>query len=255
MGLHDLIGAGRSHWFEISVVIQIALLVHAIKTGRPYWWIWIILCFPFLGSAAYALVELAPDLRRPSLKSLAWRLKPPGRRIALLREVIEQSDTFANRVALAEEFYRQKKFQDAVAAYEASLCGLYQDDPYALLDLAQCCFDLGQYERVRVLLEKIDVSQARELTSRRTLLEAKTCDALDLKVQALELYASAIPKYLGEEARYRQAVLLHKMGQKDQAAVVFEDILKKYRTSGSHWRKEQKTWYRSAKAKLKEIVR
>ena len=47
----------------LSVLLQIILVVHAIKTGRPYWWIWLILFFPFVGSGAYLLIEVAPDFR------------------------------------------------------------------------------------------------------------------------------------------------------------------------------------------------
>lgn len=52
-----LIGAG-------TVVLQVALAVHAVRTGRPFIWVFVILLFPLLGSLIYIIAELIPDWER-----------------------------------------------------------------------------------------------------------------------------------------------------------------------------------------------
>ena len=237
----------------LSVLLQIILVVHAIKTGRPYWWIWLILFFPFVGSGAYLLIEVAPDFRGFSLHHLQWQLKTPGQRIALLKETLEESDTFANRTALAEEYYRQKQYDEAAQLLKASLAGPYQDDAYALMDLAECYFASGKYIAAKEVLGRVDVTQVWELENRKTLLEARTLEALGSKRPAGELYQSIYESYPGEEPRYRYAVLLSELGKKDQARALLDGLLKKYRQAGPRWRKDQKVWHRLAKAKLKTL--
>ena len=44
----------------ISAILQVALIVHVIKTDRPYYWIFIIM-MPGIGALAYIIVELMPE--------------------------------------------------------------------------------------------------------------------------------------------------------------------------------------------------
>ena len=53
----------------LAVVVQIVCLVHVFKTGRPYWWFWVILLGSVVGCTVYFIVEILPDLRRsPTVK-------------------------------------------------------------------------------------------------------------------------------------------------------------------------------------------
>ena len=47
-----------------TIVLQIALAVHAVRTGRPFIWVFLILIFPLMGSLIYIIVELIPELER-----------------------------------------------------------------------------------------------------------------------------------------------------------------------------------------------
>ena len=46
----------------LSIAIQAGLIVHVIKTGRNMLWIWAIALLPLVGSIAYTVVEVLPDL-------------------------------------------------------------------------------------------------------------------------------------------------------------------------------------------------
>lgn len=47
-----------------TVILQIVLAVHAVRTRRPFIWIFIILIFPLMGSAIYIIAELIPEWDR-----------------------------------------------------------------------------------------------------------------------------------------------------------------------------------------------
>ena len=42
--------------------MQVALVVHIIKTGRDTKWVWIVVMLPLAGSIAYLLLEVLPDV-------------------------------------------------------------------------------------------------------------------------------------------------------------------------------------------------
>ena len=48
--------------FLISIVIQVLLIIHCIRTGRNSLWIWAIALLPLAGPIAYVLIELLPSL-------------------------------------------------------------------------------------------------------------------------------------------------------------------------------------------------
>src|SRR6204780_687543 len=65
--------------FIISLVIQVVLIIHCIRSGRNTLWIWAIALLPLAGPVAYVLVEVLPALFR----SRGTRLAVRGMRKAL----------------------------------------------------------------------------------------------------------------------------------------------------------------------------
>ena len=47
-----------------TIILQIVLAVHAVRTGRPFIWVFLILIFPLMGSAIYIIAELIPEWER-----------------------------------------------------------------------------------------------------------------------------------------------------------------------------------------------
>ena len=47
----------------IVVLIQFCFAFHVLKTGRPYWWIFIIMGFPVMGCIIYYFIEVFPGSR------------------------------------------------------------------------------------------------------------------------------------------------------------------------------------------------
>lgn len=47
-----------------SIILQIILAVHVVRTRRPFIWIFVILIFPLVGSLVYIIAELIPEWER-----------------------------------------------------------------------------------------------------------------------------------------------------------------------------------------------
>jgi hypothetical protein len=47
-----------------TIVLQIVLAVHAVRTRRPFIWVFLILIFPLMGSLIYVIAELIPEWER-----------------------------------------------------------------------------------------------------------------------------------------------------------------------------------------------
>jgi hypothetical protein len=50
-----------------TILLQIVLAVHVVRTHRPFIWIFLILIFPLLGSVIYIIAELIPEWERTNM--------------------------------------------------------------------------------------------------------------------------------------------------------------------------------------------
>ena len=89
----------------IQLLIEVALIVQAAKTGRFWPWGFIILFIPGFGALAYVLIELLPEWFGSAQGQQARRrvvsTLDPGRRYRELTDQLQVADTIANRAALA----------------------------------------------------------------------------------------------------------------------------------------------------------
>ena len=107
------------HTGIIIAILDIALIVHAAKTGRFMPWGFIILFLPGIGALAYVVVELIPEWfgsygARRARRQFAGAINPAGR-YRQLHDELEIVDTIANRSALAWECLTLGKYDEALA--------------------------------------------------------------------------------------------------------------------------------------------
>jgi hypothetical protein len=235
----------------LPAILSIACMVHVLKTGRPYFWIFLIWIFWGIGPVVYFFVEILPDLQRSRSVNqfgtgLATTLNP-GRNVRKLEEELEISDTVKNRQLLAKAYVEAKRFDEAVAMFESCLKGIYQDDPPVLLAMAEAQFLNEDLKGSLATLQRLAAADEKFRPLERRLLLAQVLEGLGQKDEALVEYESLSKQYPGEEARCRYALLLQETGQSDKAREVFQRILLSARRSPRYYRKAQKKWIQTAK--------
>jgi hypothetical protein len=124
----------------LLAVLNLALIVHAAKTGRFSPWGFIILMMPGIGAIAYVAMELLPEWfgtqqGQQARKKVGLALDP-DKRIRALQDQLAIADTIANRAALAEECLARGRYRDAEAHYDAILARPMGDEPGHLLGKA-----------------------------------------------------------------------------------------------------------------------
>jgi hypothetical protein len=117
--------------------LQIAVCVHIIKTGRPYWWLWLVWFAPGLGCLIYIIVEVLPGWRVSNLGDLLWLIKTRTGRVASLKEKVEESPSVENRRALAAELKAQGDFAQAAEILQTAATGVFKDDGNLLKELVE----------------------------------------------------------------------------------------------------------------------
>lgn len=240
----------------LSLVIQVACIIHAIKTGRDRMWIWLILLFPGVGSAAYFFLEILPDLRQTRAGRAATvkvlKTIDPQRDLKRLAKELELTDNVENKVKLAEECVAHEMHAEAIRLYRSALTGIFENDPHILLRLAVALFGQGNYAETKVILERVIAENPDFKSQQGHLLFARTLEALHENDTALEEYAVLATYFSGYEAKCRYGLLLNKVGQTEKALKVFKEILTQAKNMPRNYRKAQSRWIDIAKQQLQQ---
>lgn len=239
----------------LSFILQFICLVHAVRTGRPYWWIWIIIMGSFLGVAVYAFTQILPDLQhdpraRRAAKGLAKRIDPQ-KDLRRLRDELQRADTVANRLKLGKEFLELGEAGEAEEILRACLKGLHATDADIMLALAQALFAQDKFKEAHATLTALIAANPNFRSPDGHLLFARTLEALDQREAALDEYNTLDDSYPGEEARVRKAQLLFALGRNGEARAVLEKTLARCRIAPAYYRRAQKPWIDQANALLK----
>jgi hypothetical protein len=239
---------------SIYLILAIALAVHAIKTGRSPWWVFILLFLPFAGSLAYIVVEIVfPMFQTRTARQVGSGISTmldPDREFRERLAEAELVDSVDAKRALAEECEKRGQWQEAIRLYKAAATGIFADDPAVLLGLARAQLGAGDAPSCLETLDKLD-TQASLRNQEAQLLLARALEATGRTEEALEEYEAVSRYYAGFEARSRYALLLLKQGRVEQARELFREVVRASSVRPVVITQSDREWIRVAKANLR----
>jgi len=238
----------------LSIVIQVAFIVHVIKTGRSTIWIWVLVLLPLAGMIAYLIVEIIPEMMagRTGRRAQRWLqgVANPNKNINEASRNFAVADTVENTIRLAEECLSKGLYKDAKPLFEKALTGIHEDDPDFMFGLARAEFGLENYGATKALLDDLIAKNPNYKNVHAHLLYARAVELLGDVDAALKEYEVLDGYYPGPEASYRYALLLRQNGQSEKARTVLEKIVNLSKTSGRHYNTIHKQWISKAKSEL-----
>jgi hypothetical protein len=243
-----------SVFFILSILIQVLLIVHVIKTGRNQIWIWVLALLSIPGAIAYIAVELIPDVfRSRTAQRTARGLKKAMDPTADLRRFENEAriaGNVATRQRYAEELLRQERYEDAITQYREALTGLYEHDPNLMLGVARSQFGKGEASAARATLDDLIRFNPDFKSPEGHLLYARALESEGNTHKALEEYRVLAFSFPGAEAAVRYAQLLKAQGQAAEAQKIARELLEQARIAPAHYRKAQKSWLDGAQRLL-----
>lgn len=246
--------SGYSALGLLSLVIQIYFAVHAYRTGRTFW-IFILIFFPFVGSAVYFFAEYLPSMRagRVNLDDVGRRVVErinPAAEVRRLEDQVALNPSVDNRLQLAAAYLRAGRTDEGLALMRACMSGVHAEDPKVLSRAARALYEAGHLEEARDTLRRFFAAEPRPAHEMR-VLQARMLEDAGETDAALRVY-QALSAGAGEEGRVRHGLLLRRLGRDAEADALFEQILRHARLSSGAYRKQEKEWIELARRALKE---
>lgn len=238
----------------LMYALNIACIVHAIRTGRANYWIYILVLVPGIGSLCYLFMELLPSARGTrtgrSVETGLRRAIDPDRTLRERQLEWDRTGTPKAGLELAEEHVSRGNHAAARLLYTQIMTGMYEFDPAMLIGRARAEFEAGDFAAARRSLELVQEHNPGHVSRNGHLLYARSLEGLGDIVKAIEEYEALVPTYPGPEAKARFALMLEANGQDDRARMLFAELVR----TQDQWRQallpEDRDWFDLARRKV-----
>lgn len=244
---------GSPYFYVINIIADAVCIIHCLRTGRESGWIYFIIFVPFIGWVAYVATQMfsGRDLARAQ-SGIGAVLNPKGS-IKKLEQQLRFSDTFNNRVALADAYLAADKREKAVELYESSLTGAFTENEYVLGQLVVAYFEAGRYNDVITTAKKI-YNLPQFARSRAHILYAMALEKAGNTTQAESEFRLMKGRFANYEARYQYGQFLIRAGKSAEAKQLYAEMAEEFGQLTSRERKASRTWLTQAKGELKRMA-
>ncbi len=239
----------------ISLALLVGCVVHMIRTGNVFPWIYVVVFLPSIGPLIYFFMMIVPGLFRSrtaqQLQRGAARAIDPNKDYRAAMRDVEMVGSVDAKRAFAEQLIQRGQYADAIEMYRNALQGQFATDTALLLGLARAQFLNGDGAGAQASLDAIQAADPKFQSEDAHLLYARSLELQNKNDEAVEEYERLVPYFAGEEARTRYGQLLAHLGRTDEARAIFTQVVKNLDGATGRYRGQQKEWGVIARAALK----
>ena len=242
---------GDNFYYYIPVALQAVCVFHAYNRGTWQKWIWIIIFLPVIGSLIYIYAEIIANRRisKPNVDVNA--IFNPGIKIKRLEDQLRFSDTFANKIALADAYLAAGQTQNAIELYTQSLTGAFAENEHVHQQLMVAYAATGNYQKVLDIGKKL-YTLPQFARSQWHVLYALALESTGNIQQAEEEFKKMKGRYSYFAQRYQYGLFLGRTGRHAEANTIFQDMLNEQPHLTAVERKANAKWFASARGQLKK---
>jgi hypothetical protein len=247
-------------------LIDIALAIHVVRTGRSLLWFIAMAVTNLMGGIwvlahigiwiAYLAMAVIPDvLNSNGMRRFRSELREkadPGRRYREKKREAALIGSVDAKRALAEESLKRGLHAEAITLYQEAMQGpLGGEDPTLLKGLGRARLMAGEAAEAERLFIRVHELDPAAFDAEVELDYARALETLGKTEAAIRQYESVAPRYAGEEAKVRLALLLEKAGQNERAQNIFREVVETGRQAPGYYRARQGDWLKIARQHLK----
>ncbi|GAB3937564.1 tetratricopeptide repeat protein [Mucilaginibacter myungsuensis] len=241
-----------NYYYLVTIGLQIICGIHCLRRGRGNW-LWLIIFLPVVGSIIYFIMEILPSMRTRGPRIDVGAIVNPGAKIKKLEEDFRFTDTFQNRIKLADAYLSSGQTEQAVELYEDGLTGAFKENEHALGQLTVAYYQLERYR------DAVDAASTISRHPQFVRSKAHLYQALSLeKMGQLDAADAEFKKMIGRfsyyEQRYHYGSFLLRNGRNDEAGKVFTAMLDEEQQLSPMERRAAKYWCAKARTEMKAMA-
>ena len=241
-----------TNFYYITGALQLICVIHCFRKGNQQKWIYIIVFVPLIGGIAYIITEMFTGRELQKVQSGLGSLINPSGSIRKLEENLRFSDTFNNRIMLADAYLATGQTDKAVELYEYSYTGAFTENEQLLKQLVIAYSIQKRYKEVLPMAQKL-YKTPQFACSQAHLLYAMALEQTGNLEQADKEFKRMNVRYSHFEARYQYGLFLQRANRLQEAEDIFKGMIDEASHLSSRERGSNRTWLSNAKEALKQL--
>jgi hypothetical protein len=237
--------------YSYGFILQIVCVVHWVRRRPEFYWLWIIIIGGALGSIAYIIIEMLPDIMRGGAFSNI-NFFERRKRINQLEAVIRDNPAPGNLEDLGLMYLEDGKFAKAKECYDRAISSR-TDSADAFYRRAICEIELGQFPQATEDLQRVVGKDPKYDFLRAQGLLAHAYANTGNPVEAEKLFAWVTQTSTISETMYNYAEFLAKQGRPAEAREWARKVVDKKPTLPGYLKRRERPWFRKAGALLKQL--
>ena len=241
----------------IHLAIAAFFAVHAVRSGRPMYWLMILFAFPALGSLVYFFGEYMPTMRHTYGGRKAARvmqgLVDPNRELRAAAEAFDRTPTAYNRSQLARALLAKGQVDAAIGHYREAATGAYANDVAFLKGLAIAQLEAGKHADAIATLERLFAAAPDQKSGELFLMYAEALQGAG-RPEAAPVFEAVIAADGSLEARCNYGLYQLERGNAKAARLAFEHVLADAKRGTAHSRDLNREWMDASARALKQLL-
>lgn len=242
-----------SNFYYVSGAMQIICVIHCLRKGNQQKWIWIIVFLPFIGGLAYIFTEMFSRRDVQNVQANLGSILNPSGSVRKLEENLRFSDTFNNRMALADAYLATGDTTRALELYEGSYTGAFTENEDLLRSLIIAYSLQRQYDKVIPLAKKL-YNTPQFARSKTHVLYAIALEHTGNSQQAEQEFKSMNVRFSHFESRYEYGKFLQRAQRTPEAREVFTALVDEAGHLSPRERSFNRQWIGQAKEELRYLT-
>lgn len=144
--------------YYLVLALQAFCIFHLYRNRNHYYWYFVIIFIPVLGSIIYILTQVLSSRDVSTITEEVTSIINPTKKIVDLEKKIQLADTFQNRVNLGDAYLENRDYVNAIENYLIALDGNFKNDPYTINNVINAYFHLDNFEKVVEYSKQIESS-------------------------------------------------------------------------------------------------
>ena len=237
-------------YYYLIVALQVFCIYHVIKNRNQYYWIFLILFVPAIGSIIYLITQVYNKRDAAIIKENLTSVLIPTKRVKDLEKKLQFSETFQNRLELADALFEMKDFKNAITHYEVALKDETQNKYFILEKLIAAYYSLKDYNKT--------IAYAEELKKHPEFSKSKSEFIYGLALdktgqsEAAEKYLKAIDQ---RYSNYSERLVLAKFYLESDKIEAAKEILNEISIESQHMTKPNKRKYSKTISEVEKLLK
>lgn len=240
----------------VHLALAAFFAIHAVRTGRPYWWLFVLLSFPMFGSIIYFFAEYLPTIRNTRGGAKAVRainnVIDPNRELREATQEFDRTPTAYNRARMAQALLAKGQVDEAIGHFQQAASGPYATDASFLRGLGQAQLLAERFADAIATLERLFAAHADQRSGTAALMHAEALAGAG-RPEARQAFEAVIASDASVEAQCKYGLFLAQRGDKAAARTALAAALKDANRGHHHSREMNREWTDRATIALKSL--